>query len=553
MNKFILILILFIPQNVFAEGAPWRTVVSLGLNQDKAGLRIEEGDYIGDDFGPFYYELDSKSWELNPITNDMYETKYAKDRTSVLDNLKQDKHESTTISGKTIKGEYLNCTSGGEGDDICKEHYVYVEDKRYPLNVTECKYGCRILFAEIINDRLWLAMGRRGEYGIYGAGIQVYELNPFKRVFQTSSLKTGTHVNLIKENPFSQDIWLMTDGGLEILDKKLQIKQSLFFSEDFNPQTHVAQVVLKKEKNDITAAIIARRLKIEDPEFYNKTKHLPVLSDYENTELIRQQTSNFLPHAFNILLPYVFKGLTSDIQTIKFYAERVLQNFKSQEAANYFAKPEFMNGQPFEKFKDAGLIPDTKILDLKKVSLQRLEHLIQNFNESTSDAGAIIQELEKLSMMKDTAGFNKVNDLYKKISDTKFFWSLDHGLFQKYRYSKEIAPAMYAALTTFKEDFDNSCRYFKSSHFIDVKYPVAIVKALVRMQEVYDQWNQNALVMNRKVFTACYDTFNFQLENPEIRRQFEEEIKSFNEKEKSILVQLQGRNKFRVQIIKKGP
>lgn len=313
-----------------AEGPPWKRITSLGFQNNKLGITLYQGDFIQDRKGPYYYEIDPKNLSIELLSKIEYKDKFGANESLGDEVLSWGSGPDTilTSSKDKFKTEYSNCTSEGEGSEICKDNFLIHDGKRMKLDVQkECTFGCNVLIAEKWGEQLWIGLGSLGEYEWHAIGVQVYDLKTQKKVFNL----TGGLPSIFKIDTQNNVIWIATNKGLQAIDSNFKIVHNVFFYEDFNPKDGEAKIFLSQNERENNSYLeLAKKLKVNNRKgFYETISELPM-----DMQKSFSRADTFYPKELNVLVPYFLEAIGNN------YYEGIdgLCHFDDPRALNYFTK-----------------------------------------------------------------------------------------------------------------------------------------------------------------------------------------------------------------------
>lgn len=256
-------------------------------------------------------------------------------------------------NGMEFKAKNAYCS---EGEDI--HHELWMQEK---VVVDQAEPCSSISTVEIVGNQLWLGTRYDGEYGDYPAqGVIIQSLregNIIEKIGNTEGL-TGDLIRVIRIDPYSQNIWVITQRGFNEIDKSFKIANAKYFYEDFNPATGKPVVLLStvaKQSNPF--AVVERLLAIKDTKaFYNAVSQIPKQTQAQFSLYnfhagiylaanIRAVKESFVPKDMNILIPFFIEAAQSGQEQVRLTALSMACMFNDKRIFDFFTNLE-KNIQP---------------------------------------------------------------------------------------------------------------------------------------------------------------------------------------------------------------
>lgn len=240
---------------------------------------------------------------------------------------------SEVIQNNGIGSTVLLRTSGGKAYRTTNAYCDEGEESYHDLSLDDIALEDAVLpcvsisAIEKVGDQLWLGTrydGEGGESPAEGIIVQAAKKGTLIKKIGSEQGLTGDLIRVIRSDPFGPTVWVATQWGLNQLDRNLNIVQSGFFDEDFDPATGRSTVFLSpvlKESNPFV--VLQRQLEIrETKNFYEAVKKIPpeverevsvyLHSDVEYSIHERNVEKLFVPKEINVLLPFFLKSIRSD-------------------------------------------------------------------------------------------------------------------------------------------------------------------------------------------------------------------------------------------------
>lgn len=190
-------------------------------------------------------------------------------------------------------------------------------------HVSPCK---SIHSLEIIDDELLLGTGYVGERGIRGSGegIVVQDLASGDLVAHLDGETglPGSSIEILRRDPYTGDLWVVTLRGFARLSAELELKETYYFHETFDPESKRPRTFLTDHyQAPDPFAVLSRELGIEDHSgFYEAVQEIPE-SIREDFRLYSVFMGSMLstPPEFEPLTPFLVRaartGNESSIRT----------------------------------------------------------------------------------------------------------------------------------------------------------------------------------------------------------------------------------------------
>lgn len=469
-----------------------------------------------------------------------------------------------TSDGRKVTTKDPNCSA--EGDN--SPHTLALDG--LPIK-DQCKPCSTISAAETTNDMLWLGTRFDGEYGASPAeGIVVQSLKDGVLVAKLSRENglTGNLVRLIRKDPFTGNLWAVSNAGINEISPDAKIISSGYMYEDFNPADGSSSVFLSSvpiASNPL--AVLERKMGVaRAKDYYAAALTIPkdtrsCLNLYDvyptppcDYKFDSETDRQFLPSAFNALLPFVSETLLSSRETGIYEALHVLCRMNDRKAYDLLREIEktlplrnrhvdryvdITVKECLRKHESLGLAPSTEtkqradalaeqIIDMlgkvRSAGLSEEAYYSYMRNNTTYSPDTVIEAVKALYKMGDIRGMELLNAHFEASTGSDADANLFDRMGGSMWYYDEIAPAMMAGLEKiigFRAS--SGCQYFdmtykqdRPSRFNAGSLP-AILAALENAvpEKVPHQPEQATGVRN-----ACRPAFLSQVKNPAVKTEF---------------------------------
>ncbi|MFH1920980.1 MAG: hypothetical protein ABIP48_14010 [Planctomycetota bacterium] len=217
--------------------------------------------------------------------------------------------------GTRFISELAYCQEG------CREHHrLWLAGRQIATHAERC--NC-IWSVELVDTELWLGTEFHWELGSAPAeGIVIQDLAEGTLIarIDTSLGLTGDLITTIRLDPFTNEVWVATNRGLDRIGRDHRVLESLFFYEDFAPETGRPTVFLSdKPRASVPLAVAARELSIpRTRSYYRAVQSIPKrVRDLFCIEMVfvcssgnvcNHKGSAMLPETFNVLVPHFIEG-----------------------------------------------------------------------------------------------------------------------------------------------------------------------------------------------------------------------------------------------------
>ncbi len=468
-----------------------------------------------------------------------------------------------TSDGRKVTTKDPNC--GAEGDN--SPHTLALDG--LPLK-DQCKPCSTISAAETANDMLWLGTRFDGEYGASPAeGIVVQSLKDGALAAKLSRENglTGNLVRLIRKDPFTGNLWAVSNAGINEISPAAKIIFSGYMYEDFTPDDGSSSVFLSSvpaASNPL--AVLEREIGVpRTKDYYAAALTIPkdiwsclnLSEDFPSppceAKYDNETDKNFLPRQFNALLPFLFEAAASNVEARLSASVGRLCRFNDRRVYDFFSRSErtparlqydptgFYAKTCLHKYESLGLslpldnkqradtLVDKITLTLAKIraagaSDKAYYDYITNPARGKLPIDSINDDTQALIDLGDMRGIELINDYFLAAkgsdADADLFERLQASL---YPYDK-LAPAMMAGLEKIiGARASSGCQYFDMTYKQDqpsrfnAGYLPAILAALENAvpEKVPHQPEQTTWVRN-----ACRTAFLSQVKNPAVKAEF---------------------------------
>jgi hypothetical protein len=273
-------------------------------------------------------------------------------------------------SGLMLRTRNAYCS---EGQDI--RHQLWEGDRIIDDHIDPCTSVSAI---EVAGDQLWLGTRIDGEYGNYPAeGVVIQSLGTgslIEKLGREDGL-AGNLVRVVRGDPHGRNIWIATERGFSQIDRRLQIVDTRYFTEVFDPASGEPRVMLSADpRPSDPLAVFAREMAVGDPKgFYEATRTIPesirsgISMDHFNTTMhLSGSQDRFLPEEVNVLVPFVLEASKSEDPSARqaalglvcmFNDPRIFAFVNGHEAKGSF--PDYagqMARRCVEKYGEAGVL-----------------------------------------------------------------------------------------------------------------------------------------------------------------------------------------------------
>lgn len=169
--------------------------------------------------------------------------------------------------------EVLRSTTGAEFEQVpgyCDEGAQEAHQLRYRQGVfADALKPCTSVAAvEMLNNQFWIGTIQHGEGGPRAAeGVVVQPprgKKPVARITTTTGL-TSDHIQMIRYDPFSERMWIATEGGLNQVDHRFRVVWKRYWYEDVDNvsgQSRTGLVETQRPSNPW--AILGRELAVHE-------------------------------------------------------------------------------------------------------------------------------------------------------------------------------------------------------------------------------------------------------------------------------------------------
>lgn len=536
-------LVLVIPSISLAEGEPWRTVNLIAFAEDTVGLSITEGDYIQDQRGPYFYELDLKTLSMKPLDEILFKTKF-NPKYAIVDqkNLEGAPSEIRTSNGDILKVKYTGCIEQGEGGPACSGQIISFGKKQFSLD----RGNVSILSAEKFSDQLWLALGYLGEYGWHGKGVYVYDLELKKKLFfYKENVMGGLLVSTILSNNANDDVWLGTSEGLRIIDPTFKKIKSYYFYDDFDSKTGVQQhMISSKPRDDNWLAKIARRLEVSDGRSFQTVVKSLSTSGFDTLKIYEHFNGSFYPPELNLLLPFFLSATNSKTNSIRERAEAEICKFRDVRALEYFInkRQNSLKGDKFQnqeldkciaKLIQADLAPKDPS-SLRQIDLRKdvEESLLKISNDwQRSDLGSYKKAISSANSLAELGNQDGVKLIIEHIQNKKKSFHFSSALLvsalsttkNNIDFGSTLSNKLEASTVPFDPNVAPLCNYFDMNfqfsgpRLLSEKYARSLLKFLTKLQEIavkHPNWKGSV--------SMCVAALKSQLASEEVLKKFKD-------------------------------
>ncbi len=257
----------------FQDSETLPNILKVGFGRDIVGFASNEAkDSISHTlFGPriyLFYERNHR--EMVEVDGEQFRERFPVK--SLLDgpNTSNDLMTGHTANGVGYSLSYRYC---GEGDTDDTRQIVVDGKTIHARTQEECT---NVSSVEIVDGHLWLGTAYSGEGGFSQAeGIVVQDMNGtnvFARINSLSGWVAQLHLD-----PFSRNIWAITENGIYEISPQFTILSANFFYHDFDPSTGQPRLLSSSKATPSNPfAVISRLLPNEDRKnFYAAVTKIP--------------------------------------------------------------------------------------------------------------------------------------------------------------------------------------------------------------------------------------------------------------------------------------
>lgn len=298
-------------------------VVSLSFSSTSVGLTTFSGQY---------FVLDRISDELRALDKHQFMKKLGGKPGVRAAEVKRETGVRSivvlpTSSGRAFTTQNAYCSEGDHSAHALWLDRVLVKDHAEPCS--------SISAVEIVDNQLWLGTRSDGEYGDYAAeGVVVQSLDTgqfIARVGTKQSL-TGNLVRIIRVDPYNHTVWVATHQEIDEIDRAFRVSKSLYFYQDFDPQTHTPTIsVTPSQRRNNPLATLFKQLRVSDSAaFYEVAVQIPQalreqFAEELNTSVYAPDNAHsleesFAPREMNVLVPFFIEAARSPAEEARGFA-----------------------------------------------------------------------------------------------------------------------------------------------------------------------------------------------------------------------------------------
>ncbi|MFA6584206.1 MAG: hypothetical protein WCS77_07910 [Elusimicrobiaceae bacterium] len=537
------------PCSAGREPEPWDTLPSFNLisfSSSAVGFAAKGG---------VCFTLDRADRQLSKITAAQFAAQFT---------TPTPQNSLETSDGAKFTVRDANCSA--EGDN--SPHALSLDGA---VIKDSCKPCSSISAVETAYGLLWLGTRFDGEYGEYPAeGIVVdeFKTGALKARISEKSGLAGDLVRVIRRDPFTGNVWAATNYGINEITPELKVVFAKYMYEDFDPADGAAAIFLSSALlSSNPLAVVGRRLGVSPPEKYYAAALTiprenwqcfnlepgfptePCKAGYES-----ESGKNFLPKAFNALVPFFLEAASSTDEERRSTAVWLLCQFNDMRVYDFFSRAErnphsssYSDSTVKEclgKYESSGLAPSAEQKRRAALLLKQIANALVQIKESgvsdeayyayhgkaEADASlspaSVVDNARALLDSGDARGVEVIVKYFRYLATGN---NADGELFerlgQELHYRDEIAPAMqYGLGKIIGANAARGCDYFDVTYRSDseasrygARYLPALLAALENAvpEKVPHQPSQAESVQ-----AACRKAFLSQIKNPSVKDSF---------------------------------
>jgi hypothetical protein len=439
-------------------------------------------------------------------------------------------------------------------------HRLWRKGRPFPTVVDPCD---SISALEIVDDQLWLGTIHLAEEGYVPAdGVVVQSLRKPVRIRKIGPKEglAGCMIRVIRRDPYTDRVWVATERGLNVVDRRFRVGVVGYLYEDFDPVSGRPTLFLSLSPRWSNPwALVASALSVRDPKaFYEAVESIPpsLRNKFDIDYFFRRcftPTSDFLPTEMNVLVPFFIEAARSPLREARNFALCHLCDFKDEKIYEFLSSLEekieqFPNNiweaEPVRECLDVyaqrGLIGKEQALHRIQRLVQRMRNCIASLRESPApppwpygcfEKGnqpacyfpLIVRDAKSLQAMGDDTGIYILNEYFQTspwdLSYTarysfvlEFFMFEDKLIPATIKFIKYLTDNLHKNCSFPGEALLKGCRFFNPRHwYAKHRYGAEFAEAVLWVLE---------RARDDSVERECLDTLTSQLANSTIREEF---------------------------------
>jgi hypothetical protein len=449
-------------------------------------------------------------------------------------------------SGLVLRTRNAYCSEGEEVHHWLREGDRIIDDHVHPC--------ISVSAIETAGDQLWLGTRLDAEYGDYPAeGIVILSLGTGSLIgtLGREDGLAGNLVRVIRGDPHDRNMWVATERGFSQIDRRLQIVDTRYFTEDFDPTSGEPRVMLSADpRPSDPLAVFARKMAIGDPKgFYEATKTIPedirsgLTMDRFNMYMHASASrSPFLPEETNALVPFVLEAARSDDPKARsaaltlvclFNDPRIYLFVEGHEMKGSFPDPAGRTARDCAgKYREAGLLTPEQLSDSARRLLIQERDALREIRSTKPTRFApsrptfvAIDAARTLQKMGYDGGIEMLNAYFADTDSSPRDQTLFRSVAQRLAYADGITPTMLVGLHKFDPDrLHHACSFFDMRYedLYGARYDARYAEALLVGVDRTLQWvdSKGAESAGSVPLERCTAAFQSQVGDLRVRSTF---------------------------------